>query len=252
LSKNFELLQQAEKDQEVFQPPQPLQKPAQGIPAPNGAPHRLRLEARTLEESVKLAQRLFILPGSEAPRVVLFTGVNQGGGTSTICACAADALQTQASGSICLVDGNLRRPSLHTIFGLENRRGLVEALTQPGSIRNCIQQVGNTRIHVLTAGSWGGESYTLLNSEALRTRMGELRREFDYVLVDAPPVNLYADVITLSHYSDGILLVLQAEVTHRESARKAAESIRAAGSRVLGAVLNQRIYPIPQKLYDRL
>jgi Mrp family chromosome partitioning ATPase len=52
--------------------------------------------------------------------------------------------------------------------------------------------------------------------------------------------------------ADGVVMVLQAEVTHREATRKTADAIRATGARVLGAVLNQRIYPIPQGIYDRL
>jgi capsular exopolysaccharide synthesis family protein len=252
LSKNFELLQQAEKDQEVYRPAQPVHRPAGTVAPADEAPHRLKLEARTLEEAMRLAQRLFVLPGEDAPRAVLFTGVNHGNGCSTVCACAADALQTQVNGTICVVDANLHGPSLAGVYGLDSRRGLVEALTQAGPARSFTQQMGGSRLFILTAGTLGRDSYNLLSSDALRARMAELRAEFDYVLVDSPPVNLYADALTLSHTVDGVVLVLQAEVTHRESARKASESIQAAGSRVLGAVLNQRTYPIPQKLYDRL
>jgi Mrp family chromosome partitioning ATPase len=250
LSKNFELLQQAEKEQELHRPPSAARQPAGASRASDGMPQRLRLEARTLEESVRLVQQLFVSPKEAAPRVVVFTAASEGAGCTTVCACAAEALLTQVSGSICLVDGNIQHPSLHNVFRLENRRGLTDALLQSEPIRGYIQATDNPRLSVLSAGASSGNS--TMNTGALALRMAQLRREFDYVLVDSPPANMNAEALALCHVADGAVMVLLAEVTHREAARKTADAIRASGSIVLGAVLNQRIYPIPQGLYDRL
>lgn len=257
VSKNFELLQQAEiADQvavlngagtEVKTPPVILK-----MPSTNGAHHRLTLAARSREEVVKLVHRAFLLNRENPLRVVVFAGVDQGDGCSSICACAVEVLAAQGAGSTCVVDANFRTPSLHNFWGIENERGLADALKSSSPIRSYVQQVPGHNFCVLTSGTVGPDSHTLLNDERMRLRMTELRKEFDNVLIDVPPVNLYADGLNLGHLSDGVILILQSDVTRRESARKAKESLADANVRLLGAVLNKRTYPIPQSLYERL
>ena len=257
LSKNFELLQQAEKaDQEAIlnsavtramaSPDSPK------MPPTNGAHHRLTLAARSREEVVKLVHRAFLLNRDNPPRVVVFAGIDQGDGCSSICACAAEVLAAQGAGSTCAVDANFRTPSLHKFWSLENERGLADALQCPGAIRSFAQQVPGHNFWVLTSGTVGPDSHALLNDERMRVRMADLRKEFDNVLIDVPPVNLYADGVNLGHLSDGVILILQSAATRKEAARKAKENLADANVRLLGAVLNKRTYPIPQAIYERL
>jgi Mrp family chromosome partitioning ATPase len=96
------------------------------------------------------------------------------------------------------------------------------------------------------------ESSSLLHSDSLKLRLQELRKEFDYILIDSPALNLYGDAITLGRNADGVVVVLQAESTRRESALKGLESLRDANVEVLGAVLNRRTFPIPDFVYRRL
>ena len=72
------------------------------------------------------------------------------------------------------------------------------------------------------------------------------------MLVDAPPLNQYADGSILGQIADGVVLVLEANSTRRESALKAIEALRGAQADVLGAVLNKRTFPIPESVYRRL
>ena len=76
-----------------------------------------------------------------------------------------------------------------------------------------------------------------------------MRSHFDYVLVDTPPADSYADALLLGQMTDGIILVVGSHLTRRESARIAKESFDGAGIPVIGAVLNKRTYPIPEALY---
>lgn len=245
MSKNFELLQRAQKEQEKRGP--------SGDAGGNGAHPRMDLSAMAGEETVKMVQRVFLMPGPGAPRAVVFSGVEHGDGCSWICSSAATALVGQAPGSVCVVDANLRRPSLHRYFGMENRVGLCEAVVQPGPIRNFAQQVaGSGELWLLPCGSATSDPHAVLHSEGFRARVTELRAEFDNVLFDAPPVNLYADAIALGQLTDGIIMVLQSNTTRREAARRAKESFEAANVRLLGAVLNKRTFPVPQAFYGKL
>lgn len=209
--------------------------------------HELALLAH--EEQVKLMQRIF-LSGDRRTQVVVFCGIESGIGCSSICAESAVTLAAQTPGTVCLVDANLRSPALHRIFGLKNGKGFAEAMLQCAAIREYGHQLRN--LWILTSGTPTPDPFVLFTSDTLRSRMKELRDAFDFVLIDAPPVNPFADAIRMGPLTDGVILVMGANSTRREAARKATQDLRAVRARVLAAVLNRRRYPIPEALYRRL
>jgi len=245
MSRNFELLQRVEKEQERSgmpgELPQLLTRAGPGW----------GLDSEVEDEVVKLVQSVFILP-SDAPRSVVFACVQPGDGSNAISLQAARALAAQGRGSVCLVDANVRAPSLHLGFGLENHRGLAQSVVESAPMRTLAHQIKGSNLWVLPSGSVNGNFQTLINSERLRQRFADLRAEFDYVLIDAPPVNPCADSIALGRLADGLVLVVQLSTTRREAARKAKEALDTAKVRLLGVVLNNRKYPIPEVLYRLL
>jgi capsular exopolysaccharide synthesis family protein len=246
MSRNFELLQQIEKEHEVF----PTAVPT--AISRNGRKRGLDLDAIGREERMKLVQRLFLLPGSKAPRLVVFCGVQTGDGSSWVCARASETLASEVKASVCLVDANLRTPVLHQHFGTDNLLGLADAVHQSGPARGFAHQLNGGNFWLMTCGSKTTDPHSLLASDGLRSCLAELRAEFDYVMVDGPPVNLYADTALLGKLADGVVLVVQANSTHREAARKAMESLASANVAVLGVVLNKRTFPIPESLYRKI
>ena len=96
------------------------------------------------------------------------------------------------------------------------------------------------------------DSPNLLTSDLLRERISELREDFDFIIIDAPPLNRYSDAVILGQHSNGVVLVLEADSTRREAASKVATTLRSANVPILAAVLNKRTYPIPEKIYSRL
>jgi Mrp family chromosome partitioning ATPase len=204
------------------------------------------------EECLKLVQRIFLGPTASVCRVVVFAGVDRGDGCSRICLEAARILAANSSGSICLVDANFRNPSLSSFTGVPDDKGLADSLSREGGIRSFAKQLTPSNLWLLSAGDLAPESAGLLNSEALKMRVQELRAEFDCVLIDAPALNLYSDAIALGRTADGVVVVLQADATRRESALKGLQSLRDAQIQILGAVLNRRTFPIPEFVYRRL
>jgi receptor protein-tyrosine kinase len=246
MSRNFELLQQVEKDRELFVISDT--RPA----STNGNRGHLDLEALTREERIKLVQRVFLLPGADAPHMVVFSGVEAGDGSSRICAHAGETLASQVQGAVCIVDANLRTPSLHRHFGTENLGGLTDAIAQSRPVRDFVRQLPGGRLWVLTSGSQSSDPGGVLTSERFKSLLNELRAAFDFVVIDAPSVNLYADAILLGKQTDGVVLVVQANSTRRETARKAKESLESAKVKLLGAVLNKRTFPIPEAIYRKI
>jgi succinoglycan biosynthesis transport protein ExoP len=187
--------------------------------------------------------------------VVIFAGIDAGNGCSSICAHVADILASQKLGSVCMVDANLRTPALPEIYGVSNHYGLTDALSKKGPIRDFAKVVRSDNLWLLSCGSLAHEtadSPAMLNSETMKTRIAELRKEFDYVLIDSAPLSTYSDGVVLGQLADGLVLVLEANSTRRESAARVAENLRAAQVRILGAVLNKRTFPIPESVYDLL
>jgi capsular exopolysaccharide synthesis family protein len=255
MSKNFELIQQADMNLGTGNGSATTGAAtarAKYTPSSNGGAVELNIDKLTREESQKLVQRVFLAQGAENPRVVVFAGIDHGNGCSQICAQTARILADNVQGSVCLLDANLRTPSLPNIFGVTNHHGLTDALMESDSVRSYAKPLTPSNLWLLSCGSMPAGSSNMLTSARMKDRIAELRREFDYVLVDAPPLNEYSDAIALGQIADGLVLVLEANATRRESALRIADTLRATQIRVLGAVLNKRTFPIPEGLYNRL
>jgi protein-tyrosine kinase len=256
MSKNFELMQQAGKDQE-FRPIRKPEPPPVNFGNGGGNGHHRETEGPDLdqmagEEALRLVQRVFLLQAQEPPHMVAFAGIDHGNGVSRVCVRVAETLAKNISGSVCLVEANLRSPALPAMFGTTNHHGLTDCLLQDGPIRSFTKPVRGDNLWLLSSGALAADSANLLNSERLKTRLAELRKEFDFVLIDAPPLTRYSDAIGLGQMTDGFILVLEANSTRREAALQVAEGLRAANIRILGAVLNKRTFPIPETLYNKL
>jgi Mrp family chromosome partitioning ATPase len=253
MSKNFELLQQEKIDTP------PAEKPEAYFYRPNGNGQnghpeqlRLNLDGVAREETLRLIHNVFLLQGQNSPRVVAFAGIDSEDGCSRICGLSARLLADQKVGSVCVVDANLHSPSMARVFGVTNNFGLTDALREQGPVRQFVKQLQPDNLWLLSAGSAVSDSLSLVNSSAMQTRIHELRQAFNYVIVDAPPVNAYADGIALGKLADGLVLVLEANATRRETAARVADTLRKSQVRIVGAVLDKRTFPIPQALYHRI
>jgi capsular exopolysaccharide synthesis family protein len=257
MSKNFELMQRAGKAWEV-PPVIPPEKPVISINTGKKLNVRLRHNGRldidqlAREESLRLVQRVFLLQAQTPSRMVVFAGIDHRNGCSRICAQVVEVLESNGPGSVCLVEANFRSPSLSRIFGTTNHHGLTDSLVGEGPIRSFAKPLRSNKLWFLSSGSLAADSHALLNSSRLQDRFEELRNEFDYVVVDAPPLTHYSDAIALGKAADGFVLVLEANSTRREAALKIKEILRANQIHVLGAVLNKRTFPLPDVLYRNL
>jgi Mrp family chromosome partitioning ATPase len=250
MSKNFEVLLRAEKEAELFQAasvgPEMLQIEQPCVRPP------VHIDEKVRVEEAKLVERVFVLPGQQAPRVVVFCGVESLAGTAGICARAGQHLAEQTRKPVCLVDADLHSPTLHDYFCLDNHSGLSRALSQTGPIRTFMRSPDGTGLSLLPAGSRCEHGSSPWKSERWLSRLHELRREFQYVLILAPPAAHYGDAALLGQETDGVILILESNQTRRETARIATQNLTAAKVQVLGAVLNNRTFPIPESIYRKL
>jgi len=249
MSRNFELMQQLGKEQALLET---SARAESFVPEPITPAMGPKIGDVELDELLKVVQRAFLLPGKDAPRTVVFTGLESRNGCSWICARTAEVLASQVTGSVCLLDANLRHPGLHEQFGVKNHYGLADALRQTEPIRTFATPLSRPNLWLVSSGSSSETCYEYVGSDRMWHRVAELRAEFDYVLVDSEAMNMSSDGTMLGAKADGVVVVLKANSSRRQPARQALQDLRAAGVRVLGAVLNQRTFPIPEAIYNKL
>ena len=260
MSRNYELLQRAELDRKraaigettLASEAGTAAQPATGLVGIR-CDARSRLFPGEIEPEVfGLVQRLFLLPRDRAPRCVVFFSPGPTPDGGSVCVRAAEALSAHTSGAVCLVDANFSAPTIHDLYSIENNMGLSEALVQAGPVESYAHQVQDSNLAVIPAGNDPMAWKSAVASEKARQRLADLRFRFDFVLIEASVNSNLNSAVMLGQFADGAVVVVEADVTRREVARNLIDELSAANICVLGTVLNNRRFPIPERLYQAL
>jgi non-specific protein-tyrosine kinase len=148
-------------------------------------------------------------------------------------------VMAQAGNRIVLVDGDLRRPSIHKLFHLSNGTGLTTALVEdPRALNGYLQETGIENLRVLTAGPIPPNPQELLGSQRMEELLRRLEEEADIVVLDTPPTLVVSDANVLAARASGVLMVVNTGKTRRAAVRQAVEGLRKVGANLLGCVLN--------------
>jgi Mrp family chromosome partitioning ATPase len=198
------------------------------------------------EEMVRLVQLVFLSGNGSAPRKVLFCGVDEGCASSSVCARTGRLLAERSARSVCLVDANLHSPRLSDIFGVDTT-AQCDSVPLP-------ERCAKVGAHLWLAGAnvLAGGKRAFAGVNELKEAVTRLREEFEYVLIDVAGASPRGDAALLGQVTDATILVIEAHETRRVAARKAKETLDAANVRVLGTVLHNRTFPIPEQLYRKL
>jgi capsular exopolysaccharide synthesis family protein len=195
------------------------------------APH-----AVAAEQYRTLRTRIVLNENGEPRRVLLVTSPGEGDGKSVTSANLALTMAQEFNRRIVLVDGDLRRPGVHELFGLSPTPGLADVLAGNVALDDALVDLPDFNLSVLPAGLTPERPAELLGSIAMRRMLDALRTRFDRVLVDMPPVIPLADVGVLAPQVDGALLVVRAGATKRPEIERALSVFDA--NRIVGLVLN--------------
>lgn len=211
--------------------------------------HRLRAPGvpPTLhDELAGLVWRVFIAPATPV-RVVMFCGADGQQPAEDVSAVAAELLAAHNVGSVCLVDSTGAVPSLHSRFAVSQTPRFAEAsadLTSTGIER----QVLTNLWLVASASPVTGCDDGAISNE----RLAELREQFDYVIVAAPPALAGVEAMAIAAVVDGVILLIAENTTRRDAAKMAIDSLQKSAAAILGVMLTNRSYPIPSAIYRRL
>jgi polysaccharide biosynthesis transport protein len=183
-----------------------------------------------------------VFDGSAVPGLIVVSSPGPGAGKTTV-TCNLGAAMAQIGRRTLLIDADLRRPTLHAILGLSNSRGLSDLLTSshPVDQRGLSGIVRHTDIQgldLLPCGNTPKDPSHLLYSSRVSELFDRLRQEYDFVLVDTPPMTLLADARVLGRIASGVVLVIRAGRTSLSQTQFAVQRFMEDGTRVLGTILN--------------
>ena len=170
------------------------------------------------------------------PRVFVVTSSVPGEGKTTTTANLAIAL-AETGARVAVIDGDLRRPAIAEYMGLEGAVGLTDVLIGRAELGDVLQKWGRNELYVLPAGRIPPNPSELLGSSAMANLLGELGKNFNFVLVDAPPLLPVTDAAVLSKFTTGAIVIVAAGRTKRNELAAALRSFEHIESKVLGAVL---------------
>ncbi len=171
-------------------------------------------------------------------RALLITSPGIGEGKSTTAANLA-VVNAEAGLKVILVDADLRRPSLHTLFGLAQTPGFSTALLAGASEAIPLQETAVPGLRLLASGVLPPNPSALISSQRCLDLLEALRAQADLVLIDSPPVLAVSDASMLATRCDGVVLVISSGQTTRDAARRAKLQLDKVGATLIGPVLNR-------------
>ncbi len=175
----------------------------------------------------------------EKMRSLMVTSSSPSEGKSTTAANLAIVFAQQGK-KVLLIDADLRKPTMHYTFRLNNYTGLTSVLTHSSSLLSACQETNVENLYVLTSGPIPPNPAELLSSKMMDNCLQQLHESFDLIIFDTPPVLAVTDAQILANKCDGTILVVASGKTEIGAAVKAKELLAAANAKLLGVVLNQR------------
>lgn len=173
-------------------------------------------------------------------KTLAFTSANISEGKSTVTANVA-ITYAQAGRKTLLIDGDLRRPTLHSTFNVKNNKGLTTVLTSDADeidLEDVVKESGVKNLSILTSGPIPPNPSELIGSHRMQTFIDLVKAHYDLVIIDLAPVLEVSDTQELASHLEGIILVVRQGKTQKVAIRRAVEMLEFAKVRILGYVMN--------------
>ena len=185
-------------------------------------------------------------------KTILVTSCSPSEGKTVSAISMALALSIEANAKVVLIEGNMSSPRIHELFNIDTVPGLSDLLISRSNLNEIMRKTEFKNLTIIPSGSDISKKLDVFEIERLQDLIGSLKKDFDYVIVDGQSVSGSSDVSIISKYFDGIVFVVECEKTRWEVMQESKEKIKGVGGKILGVVLNKRIYYIPEKLYGKI
>jgi capsular exopolysaccharide synthesis family protein len=201
---------------------------------------RMAEAVRNLRTAILLSS-----PGTP-PKVLLITSTRPAEGKSSLACVGAISLSLNGS-RVLLIDADLRRPTIHTRFGMTNKVGLSSVLSGKVTSDEAIQVWEEyPSVHIFTAGPQAPMPAELLGSRQMHSLIEKLRDSYDFIILDTPPVLTVTDAAILTRLADGTILVIRYGDVQRNVVLRSTEVLARAGAHMLGVIVNVVNFNAPE------
>lgn len=192
----------------------------------------------TAAEQYKLlrANLEFTLPRDEQCPVIGVTSALRGESKSTTSINLAYVLAEKGS-RVLLIDGDLRLPSIAKKLDMENKTGFTEMLIDKGDPISKFKSDLLENLYIIPSGRIPPNPSELLGSQRMKAVLDELKKEFDYIVLDLPPVNLVSDAISVSSFISGMIVIVREEYCEKKELANCVRQLRLSNVNVLGFVM---------------
>ena len=197
----------------------------------NGTPPSFKEAFRRIRSNVMLAR-----PDSSG-RTLVITSTGPREGKTVVASNLALAL-AQAGQRVILIDADMRRPKVHTVFGQNLEPGLSNLLAGRASDVEVVRPSETPGLFLLPAGTYPPNAADLLASPLYRSFLENLREAYDWIVIDSPPVMAVTDASIVAHDASGVMFVVGSHMTRRDAAQTALDELESVQARFVGAVLN--------------
>lgn len=177
---------------------------------------------------------MFSLSAAEK-KIIAVTSYAKGEGKSTVSANLAISF-SKMDKRVLLIDGDLRRPNIHNIFKLENRQGLSNVIGKMVSFDDCVVRDAIKNLDIIPSGTVPPNPSELMCSNSFISLMSRLQDEYDYIIIDTPPIGVVADALLLKDLVAGFVVVVRERSTSHRDLQKLLDSVKLADSKVLGLI----------------
>lgn len=179
---------------------------------------------------------IFSLPSNGCKKLIVTSSLASEG-KSTNCLNMAITF-AEMDAKVLIIDCDLRRPNLARLLNVQNSPGLSNLLVGLNTCDDIIHKSTYKNLSYITAGNIPPNPVELLSSEKMKNLIESLEKEFDYIIIDTPPVNLVIDAVVTSKYANGVIMIALQNSTDKEAMRYSLNQLNFAGAKVLGFVLN--------------
>ncbi|MBU3186337.1 CpsD/CapB family tyrosine-protein kinase [Clostridium estertheticum] len=198
----------------------------------------LNLDSINLKAFNGLIANIQLLNADSEKKVIMITSAGSSEGRSTTTSYLSLLLAKSGKKTI-IVDCDLKKPNIHNMFDLTNDKGLVNYLSGDELFEKVVKTTKIKNLSILTSGTVTLNYAELFVSSRFNEFIISLKKDYDYIIIDTPPITIGADAEVLSRYTDGCVLVVKSGKTERKSAHKAKEILQKVHANIIGVFLNE-------------
>lgn len=188
----------------------------------------------------QLRTSILLSTAGHAPKSLLITSSLPSEGKTTTATNTAISL-AQTGAKVLIIDADMRRPRLHSVFNVGNGEGLSTILSSElndSEILKVIKTDEGTKLNLLTSGPIPPNPAELIGSEQMANLLKTLQKHFTHVVVDSPPITSFTDGVLIASMVDGVILVVHSGKSSRQVVRRAKQLLQDVGAKIFGVVLN--------------